>query len=303
MRNSFLAVTVALAALVAGCGTGGTSTALRPVDAGAQPDLVIKHAVETRASLTSLSGKGVMRIVDTPNKFGLKVNAEVLADESDRLRIRGDKLAGAVQAFDVVMLGNDIGFYVPTQKVLYHGTVAELDNMAFRFQPDEILRQLLRPDNSLLLKEWQPRQPSATDPKNSLAFESVPVRGQPRYNLTIDKKNGMVTSIAQLDARGDPVFVKTYGDYRPISRGRQLPKGVSEPVFPYLMTLSWPRDRRLMEMHFKSVEGDPVVLEEDFDLAASDDVRYMPLRDVRIDADETDPVADAGRVNQAERPL
>ena len=144
MRN-WMPLVLLLALMSAGC-QGSRNSAAAPMDESSPPDVLVKNAVETRTSLSSLAGKGVIRIVDRPNRFGLTANAEVVADESDRLRIRADKLAGAIQAFDVVKLGDDIGFYVPTQKVLYYGKTGDLRNLSFSFDPDDMLRQMLRPD-------------------------------------------------------------------------------------------------------------------------------------------------------------
>lgn len=289
---------------LAGCSSGaGKSTAMKPVDAGENPDLLVSNAVETRATLSSLSGQGVMRIVDTPNKFGLTVNANVLADQSDRLRIRGDKLAGAIQAFDVVMLGDDIGFYVPTQKTLYHGKVEDLRYFAFRFDPDEVLRQMLRPDTSLLLKKWEVVASNPRDRSGNIILEEIVPPNRPRLQLAINQRTGMIASVSQLDAYGEPILVKTYGDYRGLDRGRKQ-KNSNAPVFPYLMTLSWPKDKRMMELHFKSVDGDAVVLDEDFDLATSDDTNYRPLMEANLDSDMQDnPVVSAVPTSAAEGPM
>lgn len=295
-----IAAIVMLLAL-AGCSGGGRQAAGRPVDANASPDSLVSNAVESRASLTSLTGQGVMRIVDSPNKFGLTVNANVVADESDRLRIRGDKLAGAIQAFDVVMLGRDIGFYVPTQKTLYHGKVEDLRYFAFRFDPEEVLRQMLRPDTSLLLKKWEVVG-GDRGRSGDLVLEELAPEGRPRLQLAINRRTGMLASVAQLDSYGEPILIKSYGDYRSVDRGRKAnPDG---PVFPYLMTLSWPKDKRMMELHFKAVDGDAVVLDEDFDLATSDDTQYLPLVEAQLGEDlSDDPVALANPGDNLERPL
>ena len=299
-----VAVALALVSLC-GCSGGGNrnASALKPVDASSSPDLLVSNAVESRASLSSLSGQGVMRIVDTPNKFGLTVNANVVADQSDRLRIRGDKLAGAIQAFDVVMLGQDIGFYVPTQKTLYHGKVEDLKYFAFRFDPDEVLRQMLRPDTSLLLKKWEVVEKNTRDRSGNLILEEVASANRPRLQLAINQRTGMLSSISQLDPTGDPILVKTYGDYRGIERGKKGSNSDSA-VFPYLMSLSWPKDRRMMELHFKAVDGDAVVLDEDFDLATSDDTRFLPLMDANLQSElQDDPIASTAPARTAEGPM
>ncbi len=285
-----LALAVAMALLLAGCSNKGGQARGPGADANASPDVLVKNAVETRTSLSSIAGKGVMRIVDQPNRFGLTVNADLVADEADRLRIRADKLAGTIQAFDVVMLGDDIGFYIPTQNTLYHGKVGDLRNFSFNFDPDEVLRQMLRPDTALLLKHWR-RAEAGPDDRNAIAVEEDAPAGRPRLRLAIDRRTGMIVSVAQLDGRGQPVMVKRYDDYRNLNQGRGKGKNAADAVFPYLISFSWPRERRMMEMHFKSVEGNAVVLDEDFDIAASADTRYLPLNEARVEGDE--PVAAA----------
>ena len=288
-----LMLAVAMAALLSGC-SGGNSQTMRPVDKSASPDLMVKNAVESRTSLSSIAGKGVMRISDQPSRFGLTVNANVVADESDRLRIRADKLAGSIQAFDVVMLGNDVGFYIPTQKTLYHGKVEDLQNFSFRFDPDEVLRQMLRPDTTLTLKRWRHSDSLRGDPTDSTMLEQDLPEGQPRLRLAINNRTGMITSVTQLDQSGEPFLVKRYDDYRKLPGLGKASKEADASVFPYLIAFSWPRDRRSMEMHFKSVEGNAVLLDEDFDIAASDDTRYLPLQDARMDASLGDePMAEA----------
>lgn len=304
MSKPLSVVGVVVLLVLTGCsGQGGRSTASKPVDAAASPDVLVSNAVESRASLSSLAGQGVMRIVDSPNRFGLTVNANVVADESDRLRIRGDKLAGTIQAFDVVMLGRDIGFYVPTQKTLYHGKVEDLRYFAFRFDPEEVLRQMLRPDTSLLLKKWEVVAVDSRNRSGDLVLQEVTPPGRPKLQLAINRRTGMLASVSQLDAYGEPILVKSFDDYRAVDRG-QRNRNADSPVFPYLMSLSWPKDKRMMELHFKAVDGDAVVLDEDFDLATSDDTRYMPLVEASLESDlGDDPIAMAGPGNAAERPM
>jgi len=292
-----LIVALMLPVIAIGC-TRSDSASIAPgrhVDTSSSPDALVKNAVETRTSLSSLSGKGVMRIVDQPNNFGLTVNADVVADESDRLRIKADKLAGAVQAFDVVMLQDDIGFYIPTQKTLYHGKVDDLQYFSFRFDPDEVLRQMLRPETSLLLKRWRHSDAGPEDPRNAIMLEEDAPSGRPYMRVAIDKRSGMIAVIEQLDGRGEPILVKRYDDYRDLSRSRRAARVEEDgSVFPYVIAFNWPRDRRIMEMRFKQVEGNAVVLDEDFDIATSADTQYLPLVDARMDASMIDePMAQA----------
>jgi hypothetical protein len=223
-----------------------------------------------------------MRIVDQPSSFSLTVNADVKADDTNRLRIRGDKLAGTVQAFDVVMLGEDIGLYVPMQKALYHGKVAELRNFSFYFSPDEVLRQLLSPDTSLLLKDWQ-EIPAPRGMAAELVLEEVTPANRPHQIIAINRRNGMLVRVSHLDSRGEVILEKTYGDYRVSGSGRRTRN--EGKVFPFLMGMNWPRENRSMEIHFKALEENAVILDEDFDLATSGDTQYFPLQEVNIEAD------------------
>lgn len=293
--------------LLSGCSSSGrgSTVAFKPVDTTASPEVLVANAVESRASLSSLSGKGVMRIVDTPNRFGLTVNANVVADDTKRMRIRGDKLAGSIQAFDIVMLGEEIGFYVPMQKTLYYGKVNELQNLTFRFDPDEVLRQMLSPDASLLLKKWRyvPSESQGRGRPSEIILEEEVMGNRPKMQLALDARTGMILSVSHLDPSGRPFLVKNYGDYRSLDRGKGK-RGGDDFVFPYLMSLSWPRDQRSMELHFKAVEGDAIVLEEDYDLATSDDTRYLPLGEASISPElSDDPLAAANTDYSTERPL
>ena len=286
--RKYLILTAFLALSIAGCGSRDKA-ANRPVNKNENPDVLVKNAVEARTSLSSIAGKGVMRIVDQPSKFGLTVNADVVADDNDRLRIRGDKLAGAIQAFDVVKLGDDIGFYVPTQKTLYHGKTYDLQGFAFSFDPDEVLRQMLQPDTSLTLKRWRHADPRQDDPANTIVLEEDLPGNRPHLRLAISQKSGMLTAVTQLDGRGQPVFVKRFDDFRDLSRSRKGGRvEADDSAFPYLMSFTWPRERRSMEMHFKQVEGNAPVYDEDFDIAASSDTRYLPLREAQMDPGMSD---------------
>ncbi len=300
-KTLLLAACATALVILSGCGDRSRTASGSPVDQNANPNVLVQEAVETRTTLSSLAGKGVMRIVDQPTKFGLTVNADVVADDSSRLRIKADKLAGAIQAFDVVMLGDDIGFYVPTQKTLYHGKVNELQNFAFRFDPEEVLQQMLRPETYLLAKRW--RYADDVNAKNVIVLDEDVANGRPRLRVAISKRHGMITSIAQLDREGKPVFVKRFDDYRSLSRGRRGDNVTeSEAVFPYLMAFSWPRERRSMEMQFKQIDPNARVHDEDFDIAASADTQYRPLQEAEMDIGD-EPVAARPREPTAAAPL
>lgn len=294
------AVALTLLGLV-GCGGGqggGNRPASYAVSKKDNPNKIVKDAVSSRTALSSISGKGVMRIVDQPSKFGLTVNANVIADEQDRLRIRADKLAGAIQAFDVVMLGDDIGFYIPTQRTLYHGKVKDLQGFSFRFEPDEVLNQMLRPDTSLLARKWRlsnsdvaatgrkkGRGGSGSSSGKITLEEDVP-EGRPHLRIVIDQRNGTIASVTQLNGRGEAIMVKRYEDYRNLARsGRGGRVSDDNSVFPYLISFNWPRDKRTMEMHFKQVQGNVRVSDGDFDLATSSDTKNRPLKEATMDSD------------------
>lgn len=287
MPKALLIAAALLFLLMPGCGRRDPAATNRPasfsVDRGQNPNQMIRDAVQSRTALSSLAGKGVMRIVDQPSKFGLTVNANIVADEQDRLRIRADKLAGAIQAFDVVMLGDDIGFYIPTQKTLYQGKVKDLKGFSFSFAPDEVLQEMLRQETMLLSKKWRIAEGGS---KGSIILEEDGAPNRPRLQVALDQRNGTISSVTYLDARGQPTMVKRYGDYRSLARGRGNSRVTDDgTVFPYLISFSWPRDKRSMEMQFKQVQGNAPVSDEDFDLATSSDTRNRPLREARVDSD------------------
>ena len=288
-----LVAACALCLALAGCGGGEQASGTRrPVPGkNENPDVLVKHAVESRSALSSIAGKGVMRIVDQPSKFGLTVNANVVADANEnRLRIKADKLAGSIQAFDVVMLGDDIGFYIPTQNTLYHGKVGDLQNFSFNFDPDEVMKQMMTADNSLTRRKWHYADAGADDPKNAIVLEDSGAKNKPSIRLALNPKTGMIYTITHLDARGKPVFVKKFDDYRGLAKGsrRGDKLGADENAFPYLISFIWPQDRRSMEMHFKQVEGNARVSDGDFDIAASATTRYLPLNQAQMEAEMGD---------------
>ncbi len=283
-----LAAALALCLALSGCGDAPQSSAARspvPPAKTDNPNTLVRNAVASRTELSSIAGKGVMRIVDQPSKFGLTVNANVLADASEnRLRIRADKLAGSIQAFDVVMLGDDIGFYIPTQNTLYHGKVDDLQNFSFNFDPDEVMRQMMAPDASLTGRKWRFADPGPNDPKKAIVLEETGAKNKPHLRLALNPKNGTIYTVTHMNARGEAVFVKKFDDYRGLSKQ-------GGDSFPYLISFIWPKDRRSMEMHFKQVEGNARVSDGDFDIAASETTRYLPLNQAESGMAGDDPVA------------
>jgi hypothetical protein len=298
LKHIVVASTLCLTLSLSGCGEQERADAgSRPgAESGRQenPDALVRSAIESRTELSSIAGKGVMRIVDQPSKFGLTVNANVVADASEnRLRIKADKLAGSVQAFDVVMLGDDIGFYIPTQNTLYHGKVGDLQNFSFNFDPDEVMRQMMTADASLIRRKWRHAKAGPGDPKTAIVLEEAGSRNRPYLRLALNPKNGTIYTITHMDASGEPVFVKKFDDYRDLaSNGKRGDKlSADDTSFPYLISFIWPKDKRSMEMHFKQVEGNARVSDGDFDIAASETTRYLPLN--QAESQEGDPMASA----------
>ncbi len=291
-KHIVVACALCLSLVLPGCGRGGRGSA----SSGSAPSRdenpaeLVRNAVESRTELSSIAGKGVMRIVDQPGKFGLTVNADVVADaEENRLRIRANKLAGAVQAFDVVMLGDDIGFYIPTQNTLYHGKVDDLRNFSFNFDPDEVMRQMMTADASLVGRKWRHARPGSGDPKSAIVLEEAGAKGRAHMRMALNPRNGMIYTVTHVDSSGEPVFVKKFDDYR------DLAQSGGGNAFPYLISFIWPQDRRSMEMRFKQVEANAAVSDGDFDIAASETTRYLPLNAAEMEGamEDADPMASA----------
>jgi hypothetical protein len=187
------------------------------------------------------------------------------------------------------MLGHDVAFFVPRWGTLYVGTLDDLDSFAFQFRPDDVLRQILRPETGLLLRRWRPGEPGPGDPQNAVIYEENVPFGAPRQRVTLDRRTGMLLVVAQLDGQNRPLWTRSFGDYRRIDRGsggRRGRAGEDARWYPFHMAVSWPREGRMIELRFRRVEADAPLFESDFDLAVPGNVRQHPIRDATFDFPE-----------------
>lgn len=264
----------------AGCnpaagGRTGREPTRNPAGRGAakdDPAALVRRAVERRAILSSLRAQAGMKIVDRPGKFTLSVAAEIVAAKPSRMRLQATKAAGKFHVFDAVLVGDEVACWVPSDKTLYRGKIADLARVDLKFHPHEILSLLLRPDSELLLHGWK----RARGREGAIVLEATD--GAAR--IGIDAATSDLLWIERLDERG-PVFVKRY------ERWQVLPEEEEGPgaLFPHGMRLEWPREERSIQILFRSLEADAHLAEEEFTLEVPDRARTKEIADIKVEGD------------------
>ena len=283
-----LAAAVALF-LAAGCRNRGGSapvagdkTSRAAPGAAAGGSSAVASAVNRQATLSSLSGAGVIRMFDAPARFKLGVNAEIVASQPNQfLRIKAEKLAGTVKAFELFMAAPDVALYVPMEKTLYAGQVQDCDGLGLPIKPDEILDQLLRPDTELLLHQW--RSVGAEGGRDVYEDETRQLRA------AVDRRTGLLAMIEQRDAGGNLYLRKTLENYRSVDLGGgRTGRGPTsgDLVYPFTQKVEWPRDQRRVEIHFKRMLPNAPVKDSDINnFYVPENVRELPLDRARIEGD------------------
>nr|AXS01397.1 hypothetical protein [uncultured bacterium] len=238
----------------------------------------VAAAINRRPPLTSLVGRGVIRMRDEPQRFRLGVNVEVWAEGTDGvLRIKAEKLAGQIQAFDLIMQTPDIELHIPTQHALYTGKVDDAGRLGMPLNPEEILERLLKPDTELTLRTWRPVRGRPGDAGPAFEDETGTLR------VTLDRRGGLLASIELSDQAGQPAVVWTLSNYRPVNPGA---RGAGrEAVYPYYQKIEWPRERRRVEVHFKQLQPNAPITDAMLEIAVPGNVRRLPLDEMRMEGD------------------
>jgi len=288
-----------LTLFLCGCYGAGQGMQRKPrnpaADQQASPAELLHRCLDARVSLTSLKAEATMRLTDEPHKFTLGVNTELLAQKPDRLRIRATKALGRVEAFETLMIGSEIAFYVPRKRTLYRGKLEDLGKADVRFDPQEILRRMLQPDVGLLLRRWR-RIPAQTDAPN-LVLEEI-VHGRGRLRLVIAPETYDLLRVDQYDLQGTVVFQQIYGSYReppdaisnapvvlPEAPGaRDKPRAYTRR-FPFAVELSWPQEQRAVVITFKHLEPDAFIPEDLWLLDVPERTREEPLGKAELEGD------------------
>jgi len=267
---------------LAGCDPGSSKLA-RPVDLNRDATDLVAEAVGYQAMLTSLAGNGVLALADSSQGLNVRLNAEVVASEGERLRVSGGKMG--VHAFDLVMYGNDVVFHDARAKRVYEGGRADLDALGLPMRPDEILRHLLRLDGHLAYQRWRSDPSKAGDPPGSAAFRSDDA-GQPA-RILLEKRTGLVLRVEYTDAYGRLLLAKTLGNWRLVgpAPSRKAAAAARPPVsvYPYMQRLEWPAAGRKVEFTFSKLDPNAPLSVEEFSFTPSDKAKRMSLREADVD--------------------
>ncbi|GHS91505.1 hypothetical protein FACS1894139_13100 [Planctomycetales bacterium] len=240
---------------------------------------MLAAAINARAAVETLVAKGDMRIQDRANKFSLGVQIDQMAAVyPDRLRLKTSKLAGTVEAFDILMRDNNIAFFVPRHHTLYVGTVGQLKQAqgGLNFSPEIMLDRLLHGSRPLLNYEWR----TGSRDNKSLTLEQVHRPDSNYLRVTLDPRQKVILRVAYLNPAGGEYFVEEYDNYRALNGG----------LFPTRFALLW-GDERFVRFNLKDVElgRSAAALGEAFagiDNLDMERVKRQPLQDARVDGDE-----------------
>lgn len=221
---------------------------------------LVKKAVETRASLKNLIGRGEMKIVDKGHDFSLSIKIDLAAQTPDRLRIRATKLADAIVAFDMLMYGSQAAFYVPTRNTLYKGNADNLKQGGVNFSPREIIARILHSDHGLLDRQWKVLGKSKQGLfRQDLVLEQIHKRGQPYVKIHVDGRRAVLLKVMHYDAQGKLFFVEEYNGYKEIMTGQNTLSGneIGSGVFlPSRFILDWPDKGRMVSVILRDYEFD-----------------------------------------------
>ncbi|MBN2710810.1 MAG: DUF4292 domain-containing protein [Planctomycetes bacterium] len=265
------------------------------------PGKLVAQSLDSRAYFTSMVAKAGMRIIDRKNDFGLSVNTDIFAGSSpDRLRIQATK--ASIEAFDAVIVGDDIMFYVKRRRTLYEGKVADLDNEeSVSIRPNEILENLLQPDMHLGAREWKIVSPREKFLEIGDAVVLEEKKRGDHWKLYIEPSSFLILAVEKIDAKGAVSFVKTYDRYRELIQTIKGKK--TRKWYPFRVKLEWPLDERSVEIKFRSIEPEAVLTDDMFLLAVPERTRAKPIGQVRVESDKiSDVEKDAPDEDEAPKP-
>lgn len=222
---------------------------------------LVRKAVETRASLKNLVGRGEMKIVDRDSDFSLSVKIDMAVQDPDHLRIRATKLADAIVAFDMLMMGKSAAFFVPTRNTLYKGDADNLKQGGVNFAPREVIARILHADRGLMDRQWKVRnkgKDSVFGP-GELLLEQIHKPGEPYVIIAVDTRRVLLNKVQHYNAKGELFFQEEYNGYKEIMTGQTTMSGnkIGAGIFlPSKFVLSWPNKGRLVSVTLRDYEYD-----------------------------------------------
>lgn len=254
---------------------------------------LVRKSVEKRMDLQNLAGSGEMKIVDKGSDFSLSVKIEMVAKDPDHLRIRATKLADAIVAFDLLMQGRDVAFYVPTRNTLYTGNVENLQSGGVNFSPKAVINRILHADRGLLDRKWKILGTNKDMFSANLVLEQIHTRGQPYVKIYVDGRREVLLKVEHFNEKGIIFFLEEYNGYKEMMTdketlsGRKIGAGV---FFPTRFLLSWPDKGRYVSVTLRNFEVDKQEKEiaefwtiDDLDM---DTVKKKNLAQVNVEGDK-----------------
>lgn len=254
---------------------------------------LVNDMIKKRASLESIAARGEMDIKDRGSDFSLSIKIEMFAQHPQNLRIKASKLADAVIAFDMLMMGKDVAFYVPTQNSLYTGNISNLKSGGVNFSPEKIVARILRADRGLLDRRWKiiGQEKAGLFSKN-LVLEQMHKPGESFVRIEVDGSKSHLKKVTHYTPKGKAFFVERYGYYKEFMTeqktlsGKKIGSGV---YFPTRFSLNWPAKGRSVKITLRDFEHNksPEELEEiwvidDLDM---DTVKKKSIGKIKVDSD------------------
>ncbi len=251
----------------------------------------VNKVLARRATLSSMQATGTMRITDPVNQFFLGVNIDVVAQKPAQLRIVADKLGGRIQAFDIVVVDDDILFYIPRKKVLFQGKLSELTQSKrnISIEPSEILSHLLQDTEILAGRAWKKvESPSGVASivgeslrflrmQKTIWFEEIHNEGEGFFRMLVDTKTNDLLTLQKIDSKGELMYEESYSLYESVRQGK---------VFPYKMLLSWPSEQKTIAVRIKKLKVNRRIDPSKFALEVDENVRTKSILDAKIEGDK-----------------
>ncbi len=255
---------------------------------------LINQTIENRIDVSSIIAGGEMKIVDKPSKFSLSTKIEMIAEDPYNLRIKATKLADEIVAFDMLMQGERVAFYVPLRNVLYTGDVSNLSSGGVNFSPKAIINRILHANRDLLNKRWRVLGRNSAGLMNeNLVLEELHKNGAPFVKIYVDGMRRVLHKVEHFNKAGKLYFIEEYSKFEQemtgdtTFAGREIGSG---RYFPMQFVLDWPDKKRSVKITLRRYrsnvsqdELDELWVIDDLDM---DSVQQRSLAQVDVEGDE-----------------
>ncbi len=272
--------------VISGCAATSNTVSIAATD-------LINNTVENRVDIDNIIAGGEMKIVDQPSDFSLSTKIEMIAEDPSSLRIKATKLADEIVAFDMLMQGEQVAFYVPLRNVLYTGNVANLQSGGVNFSPKAIINRILHANEDLLDKRWRVvGRDSAGLMNENLILEEMHTKGQEYVRVYVDGRRQVLHKVEHYTSNNQLYFVETYSKFEQLMTGETTLAGKeigTGKYFPMQFTLDWPQKNRYVKITLRryrsnvdNAETDELWVIDDLDM---DSVQQRTLAQVDVDSD------------------